>query len=258
MTDLRLLVARALPLALAGAALGGCTQETSGGLSVTVRLGPGEADATTCAQFDVQTIRATLGEGENAQVEEVACGDEILFADVTVGQWNLAVEAIDSEGFTVMDNGSEPERVEIAGGQVVEHTSQLTATPARIYVRWQVNLAKFPVQCDDPAVETKTFEVEAWDGIGTLLHSASFDCDAPADPEVGAGYHLVPDPDRLVRGNLISEVSVTVRNDAGDPLPPTPRFILDEPPGPGRILYLTVVCDDNACQSTGMPPFDEK
>ncbi|RMG93749.1 MAG: hypothetical protein D6705_17840 [Deltaproteobacteria bacterium] len=248
----------ALGLSALLAALPACNQETSGGLALTVQLGPSEADAATCSQFGVETIRATLGAGADALTEEVPCGDEILFSDVTVGRWDLVVEAVDGEGFVVMDNGAEPERVEVVAGSVLEHTSELTATPAKVYVRWQVNIGGFPSQCDDPAVETKTFTVEAWDDIGTLLHGHTFECDEPADPEVGSGYHLVPDPDRLIRGNLLREVSVTVADDAGDPLPPTPRFMLDAPPGPGRILYLTVLCDDNACQSTGTPPFDQK
>ncbi len=244
-----------LSLALLAA---GCAQDTSGGLALTVRLGPSEADAAGCAQFGVEQIRATLGEGENALEETVPCGDEILFSDVTVGRWNLTVEAIDAEGFTVMDNGTEPERVEIVGGSVLDYTSDLTATPAKIYVRWEVNLGGFPAQCDDPALEIATFDVEAWDDIGTRLHAHTFDCNAPVNLVVGSGYRDVPDPDRLIRGNLLKSVTVTVRNDAGDVLPPTPQFVLDAPPGPGRILYLTVLCDDNACQSTGNPPYDRK
>ncbi len=242
-----------LPLFLV-ALTAACTGDTTGGMTLNVRLGPDTANAATCSQFDVQEIRATLGDSEYEA--SGACGDDLVFSDVPAGRWDLAVEAIDSQGFTVLDNGADDERIEILAGSVIDHQSQLTATPAQVMVRWSVNLGGFQAQCSDPMVETDRFRVEAWDDIGGRLAEHTFNCDDPADAEEGASYRVVPDPDRAIKGNLLSEVSVTVLRADGTELAPIPRFMLDTPPGAGRKLFLTVSCDDNSCQSTGDAPFD--
>jgi hypothetical protein len=245
---------RALALTLLLAAPLGCSDPESGTLTVEYKLGSG--DPAICTDFDISGVRATLGEEEF--IEEAPCGDPILISGIPAGKWDLLVEAVAPDGTVVMDNEFAEERVEILAGSSTTVEPQLTATPARVYVRWSINLDSFPAQCSDPAVETAQFRVQTWDASQNLLAEETFPCDAPTDPDAGS-YRRLADPDRKIAGNQLDQINIEALDAAGAGLTPVPLFDLaGTPPGPGRAVYLTVECNDNACMSTGDAPFDTK
>jgi hypothetical protein len=232
-------------------ALAGCQGETSGGLTVTYRLGPG--GQTDCADFDIQTITGRIGaDGEEQAVD---CGQDLVFSDLDEGGRRVYVEATDSAGFVVMDNGDNGEKVTIRAGEVVEHEAALAATPVKVYVRWSIAVTGFPAQCTDSAVDTAAFSVTAWDDLPTILAEDSFACDAPTDEDV-ATYRRLPDPDRSIKGNSLAEVSIQPQDGGGGSVGSPARFTLATPPGPGRMVYLTVACEDNVCTAQGTDPWD--
>ncbi len=231
-----------------------CQNAESGTLTVEYQLGPSD-DASACQEFSVNRVRATLGDELDELTEEADCGDDIVFTGIDVGRWDLRVDALAADGTVVMDNEAEQARVEILGGAATTHKAQLTETPARVFVRWALSVNNFQADCAGPMVETAQFRVQAWDGAATVGEAETFDCLAPQDPEAPT-YARVQDPDRQIRGSLLTEVTITAMDAAGNDLVPTTRFIFDLELGPGRKVFLTVDCIDNMCMSTGEPPWD--
>jgi hypothetical protein len=208
-----------------------------------------------CEQFEVDEVEATLGDDDYREV--VGCGDEIVFPEVDAGVWDLLVEGKNADGLVVMDNDG-GERANVVAGNARTIETQLIATPVYVFVNWILEIdGTAGVQCSNSGNPFRQFEVVAWDQTASRLASHVFECAAPTDEGV---YRKVPDEDRALRGNLLQEVAVQAQDEDGNDVGPNSRFILDDPPGPGRELYLTLRCDleDELCVGEGEPPYDER
>lgn len=239
---------RLASLALALAAVSGCGTEP-GSLIIPFSIG---ASSVTCENVGVDTVRMVLTEiSEEGSADPVSyegeapCADgEVEFTGIAIGNYELEVKALASDGVTVFDNEA-PEslkKVEALEGQTVtSETVELTPTPAQIFVRW--DLGQF-VQCAN--VMTQQFEVALYadGGVTKLLTAEPIACDAPADAE---GYHLVPDPDRKIDGNRVDTIDVAPQTSSGDAVGSVVPFMGLTPPGYGRPIRLTLSCTGDAC-----------
>ena len=241
-----------LPLATFACTMAlGCGGPESGTLTVQYQLGPAAMD--DCEQYEVDEVEATLGDDEYVTV--VNCGDEVVFPEVEAGVWDLLVEGHNRDGLVVMDNDG-GERIEVVAGNARTVEAQLIATPVSVFVNWILEIDGTPgIQCSNPMNPFAEFEVVAWDQTAARLATHVFQCDAA--PDSGA-FRKVPDDSRSLRGNLLQEVSVQPNDADGNDVGSNGRFILPEPPGPGRDLYLTLRCDieDETCVAQGEPPYD--
>src|SRR5690349_19490371 len=102
----------------------------SGTLSVNYELGL----QGTCAGFGVETVKVTLDEGEYEEEEACDPANPILLTGVAAGNYDVLVEGIDAEGFTVMDNigGDDDDSVEVVGGSDKELDVTLGDSPAQV------------------------------------------------------------------------------------------------------------------------------
>jgi hypothetical protein len=252
--------ARALTITfLATASLGlgasaGCSEESPGSVRVSYVLGFSD----DCVEFGAVDVHGWLGERDDGIEDEQPCdpAGELFFPTVPAGNWTLRVEAQDALGITILDNGADLDsaRVKVPSGGEVELAAKLTATPVELNVRWNIQVGDFPAQCNDVEVRTATFRVTAWDADGAVLVAEDFACDAPTAP--GSRYQRLDDPDRLVRGSALRAVTVEPLDAAGEIVGTGPLRFEFDPPGAGRKKYFTVLCQDNACSVTGMPPYE--
>jgi hypothetical protein len=214
----------------------GCAnEEESGNLNVTYVLGSGVA----CDALDIETVKVTLG--NNSETESAPCNPDapIVLTSVKAGTQKIQVEAIDSEGFVVMDNVAAPtsdDKVEVLGGSSTDFEVQLSATPARIAFDWILSIDSVPDSCN--LVAPQFFDVTAFENTGSAtLLTHQFGCELPE-----AGFNVVPDPDRDINGADLDAVRVVVR-DADMQELDTLNYAFD-PPGPGRQLNFLISCND--------------
>jgi hypothetical protein len=230
-----------------GGADGTPDDSEAGDLTLGYQLG----DAlSTCDSENVETVRAALGDHET----DAPCGSDLFFSGIPAGTHSLLVEAIDHEGFVVMDSAEDAnaQQVEILPGASREITVELSSLPARLYLRWSLTIDGFVAACEDAGVATQLFEVEVWDANDNLLLVDTLDCNAPPDEAKGEAYRRIADPDRHLNGDSIVEVDVRPQTaegtDLGDPL-----WFTFDPPGRGRELEFTLTCEDNLCSGSGAP-----
>jgi hypothetical protein len=227
----------------------GCKDDTeTGSLTVDYQLGKA---SNTCESESVDTVRATLGDDDYD--EDSPCGSDVMFSGIPAGNYSLLVEAIDSDGFAVMDNvdDDDTQQVEVLGGSSRDVEAQLAAAPARLYIRWSLMVDNFQADCDD--VTTKNFDVEVWDDLDNLLLNDTLDCDEEKDEDRGEGYSRIKDPDRDIQGGSVVELDVQPQTAGGDPIGDDPVVFTFEPPGRGRELSFTLNCEDNVCTGSGEP-----
>lgn len=242
----------ALAVGLGLATLPGCADPDPGNLLVAPQLGPTD----DCEQFGVATVRARLDPSgdDEFEAQEAACGSDLLFERLPAGRYSLLVEGVDADGLTIMDNGGDPDSVRIsvpAGGEA-EIPALLTATPAKLHVRWRLFLSEgVPAQCTHPDLTIAAFRVAAWDAVGDRLMEAELECEEPPDDNLG--YHAIPDPDRLIRGTQVALVDVSPIDDRGDLVDGQSFDFQFEEPGPGRSLFFTVDCTLDACTQSTNP-----
>lgn len=241
--------------ALATLGLGGCTTDP-GSLVIPFSIG---AASVTCDGVGVDKVEMHLIEiSEEGSADpvtydaEAPCVDgQVEFSGIAVGNYELEVRALASDGVTVFDNEdpSSLKKVEALEGQTVTtETVELTPTPAQILVRWDLKQAGFSAQCAN--VMTQQFEVSLFtaDGVSKLLTAEPIACDAPAD--VAPGYHLVPDPDRKIDGTQVGTIQINPQDAMGNDIGTPIVFDMLTPPGRGRSVKVTVSCDDDVCVGT--------
>lgn len=231
-------------LVLATSALLGCNNgPNSGTLSVNYELGLGGA----CADFNVETVRVTLDEGEYEEEEACDPANPILLTGVAAGNYDVLVEGIDPENFTVMDNigGIEDDRVEVVGGSDKEHDVTLADSPAQVQVRWLKFVDGEPAEC--AFIATKYFEVSAYHGATPFFMPYQFDCSVPP------GYQTLPDEGRAIDGNTLDGVRIRVLDESEEQIGDDLIFNDFDPPGPGRVIKIDITCDgpENAPVCTG-------
>lgn len=205
----------------------------SGTLSVAYELGL----SGTCEQYDVVNVRVTLDEGKYEEEETCDPDSPILMTGVAAGNYDVLVEGIDAEGFTVMDNigGEADDKVEVIGGGDKEHEVVLANSPAQVQVRWLKFVNGEPAEC--AFIATKYFEVTAYHDATPFFPGHRFDCSVPP------GYQTLPDEGRAIDGNTLDGVRVRVLDENQDEIGDDLVFSGFDPPGPGRAVQIDITCD---------------
>ncbi len=245
--NLRPLVFPSTALLLATMALGGCKHDDGpGSLAVEFILGNDKA----CAEVDVENIRVALSRGDEVLYDETfACAEgPVLIQDITPQVYDMVVEGIDAEGYATFDNLGTPEgerKVEIFDGSLAEQSVDLTARPADVGVRWDFGVTN----CMGAGIDRfniRMFEV----GGANLLLEHEIDCEVTGEGE--GGYRWIPDPERVLNGNLLGEVGVVPLDATGTMVGGQVPFSF-EPVGAGHPVLLTIECNDTFCSGTGVP-----
>lgn len=261
----RFLRSALLPVLAVGAlALGstGCGEdEGPGNLTVKYRFGPN----VSCADVGVDFVEATLDGTDYSRL--VACDDsfEVTLEGIPAGRYTLTIqgqleEAIDGEAISVVDNLNLSEgerRVEVLGDTTVETDEfQLFEAPAALAVA--VNLGAF--SCSNAGIDK--FEILAYEagGFTDLILSSELPCEGDINmddslecpPNGCTGHRRVPDVDRELDGDLVGTVEVRPQDASGADVGDSLVFMFD-PPGPGRPIRLTAVCDTQGCTGSGSP-----
>lgn len=226
--------------ALASVGVSGCADEGPGSIVIPVKLGNNKS----CDEVGVLELRGQLERSGEIYEETVDCSvGEVRIADIPAQRYNLLVQGIAEDGTAIMDNLDEDDMVvEVLGdGQTVElNPVLLTDAPAQLRVGWDFGLSN----CASADIDE--FEVTAFETGGTsVLVSSSIACDAPTD---AGNLHLVPDPDRELKGNLVGEASIQPVDSSGADVGLAVDFAFD-PPGPGRPVDLILDCDESGCAS---------
>jgi len=227
-----------LGLVLVVAGLAGCADEGPGSIVIPVTLGNNKA----CDDVGVTQLRAQLDHGGEMYEETVDCSvGEVRISDVSPQRYDLLVQGLASDGVAIMDNlDNDDRKVEVLGdGQTnVIASVLLTDAPAQLRVGWDFGLSN----CASAGIQE--FEIRAFESGGSnLLVTGSIDCEAATD---AGNLHLVPDPDRELKGNLVGEASVQPLDKSGATVGNAIAFVFD-PPGPGRPVDLILECDETGC-----------
>lgn len=236
-------VALSIVALAASLSLGGCKDDPGpGDLRVPYRLG----NDLSCSSQEVESIRITLNPGAEDIVAEAACGGgEVLVDRVDPGRYFMLVEAIDAEGFAVMDNALDVElpRVEVLGDSEVEAPTQtLSTTPVGLEIA--VDFAASSCTASGIA----EFEVTTFDDSETeVLLSATLPCD-----DAIAGYRKIEDPDRDLRPGTFGAVRVQALD--GDGAEVGAAIVQTfTPPKAGRTIKLLLEdCDATGCPSSSL------
>ncbi|HET6584085.1 MAG TPA: hypothetical protein VFG69_11565 [Nannocystaceae bacterium] len=206
---------------------------TDGSLSVEYALGLNG----TCEQFSVQTIRVTLDEGKYEEEEACDPASPVVFTGVAAGNYDVLVEGIDAEGFTVMDNiggDTKDDKVEVVGGSDVTHDVRLGESPAQVQVRWLKFVEGEPSEC--AFIATKYFAVSAYHGATSFFAPHEFGCSVPP------GYQTLPDEGRVIDGETLDGVLVQVLDESHEQIGDDLVFNFT-PPGAGRAVQIDITCD---------------
>lgn len=222
-----------------------CGNEDPDG-TVTVRYSLGVANM--CETLGVQTVRVDIGDGTETAEDDCDPNSAIVMDSVKAGNYPLLVTGIDSMGITVMDNIDQPtedDTVEVVGGSSREVEASLAATPAKIGVKLNKFLNGDPAECS--FLTTASFQVTAYQNGGTsVLLSETFECTQPP------GFAPMIDENRDLDGQDLDAIAVRLLDDGGDEL--TEVTFEFDPPGPGRVVELTLNCDEVAgavtCEGT--------
>lgn len=230
----------ALPLSLTALALTACgNTDEPAQMTVPYQLG----NNLDCDAVGVSQIVGTL-DGDVYE-ERVDCGEDLVFDSVDAGRYTLKVEAETEEGLVVLDNGATPAadrtfEVLGTGTEVTVPRQTLTNSPVELQVRWDFDFTS----CGGTGIEA--FRITAFDDAGTgILLTDELACEAN-------GYQSVDDPDRELAGNVFGQVSIEPVDSSNESIGDPVSFAF-EPPGAGRIIRLSMVCDDLGCSGTGMP-----
>lgn len=234
--------------ALAFVALLGCkNQDGPGDLSVDFVLGNNKS----CAEVGVENVIVTLSRSDEVLYMQTGrCEDgPVLLEDVTPNNYDVLVEGLDSSLYVVFDNLDMPageRKVEVFEDSLKEFSVDMLARPADLMVRWDFEFSS----CSQSGIDR--FEVRAFEAGGaTLMLEGEIDCEVEPDPDVAGGYHLFPDPDRVLVGTQLGEVGV-VPVDASGTMVGEPVTFTFDPVGAGYPVRLTLSCTGTGCTGTGM------
>lgn len=208
--------------------------DESGSINVNYTLGA----ANMCETLGVLTVQADVGMGKAMESVDCDPSQPIVVAGLKAGHYALLVQAIDAEGFAVMDNQGDEDSLDVSvvGGASKDVNAELTATPAIVRLKATPLYEGQPAQCTFADLKLATFRVATYQNSGTNeLLTYDFGCDL--DP----GYNVVPDEDRQINGQNLDSVSIIALDDAGDEL--DRLTFMFEPPGPGRTVDFDVTCD---------------
>lgn len=229
----------------------GCNKDENkplGTLVVSFKLGSGQS----CSQADVTRIKATLDEDE--YVEEVDCSEqEVRFDAIKTGTYDLKVYGIDKDGFAVMDSlDMDPDKTEVSitEGSTVTVDVRLTSTPAKLKIRWKLDSDTYD---DWNSLGIESFEITAWneDGADVLLDTEIDRSKAADDKD---HYRIVADPDRELKGDDFGSVQVQPLDKNGTKVGSKPAAEFSfESPGAGRVVKISVTCDNSGCKGSGSP-----
>lgn len=224
----------------------GCREEEQSG-AVTVNYSLGFGAGLTCAEASVVTVRVSLGTSYSA---EAACdGTGVVALDnVSAQSYPLIVEGISADGVIVYDNGHAPENIEVPGSGTATADITLTSTPAQIQFSFNfLDEAGFPYAPQDtpPVAEINVIALQNTCSRPLLEHLFVYRrLEAVRDVEV-------PDPEREIIGEDVDCVVIELVDQSGAEFAPTwlptgttERF---EPPGPGRLITITLRCEERTC-----------
>ena len=247
------LVTNASTFAMLAAPLAGtaCNNAApTGPLIVPFEIGAG----VDCSVASVANVKVSLfdmpPDGDlSAEVDSltVPCSEaRAVFNNLPVDRYYITAEGIDGMDFTVVDNGASAETdlgEVLQGKESTANTVVMSPTPAQLWVRFALNLDDFQTMC--PSTPIANFKVTASksDGLAALL-TTSIACDAVPEPD---GYHHIPDPDRDLEGVSFNHVRIQALDDTGNVIGDL-KYMLDAPPGPGRIRKFTPVAN---CVASG-------
>lgn len=213
-------------------------KDSTGTLVVPFELGNGR----DCKDFDVEHVRGELDDGKYK--DEVRCEVGVVkFEHVPAGKYHVRLYGLDNDDVAIMDSLEDDDlKMEVLGDDttvIAGDPVTLTSAPANLYVRWTFGFGT----CKSASVDQ--FEVEVWRGDGSdlILHS-DLDCDDVSDDE--DHYHKVPDPKRALEGDEVCEATVTPVDKHNDEIGDPVEFDFD-PPGPGRDIKLSLLCNEDGC-----------
>lgn len=222
----------------------GCGPDQAGSGAVVVPFELG--NRRECASLGVQTVRGALD--DDFMFEEVDCDvGELRFDYVPKGAYRLSLFALDGEGYATMDSveaGSISVKVPGGGATVVvDPALQLTAAPAKLYLRWEFGFSS----CESASVDA--FEIMAWRADGSqLLLETNVPCEMPG--EGSSQYREIPDLERELAGDEFGEVSIQALDANGREVGEPASFVF-EAPGAGRPVRLSLSCDGSGCDGSG-------
>lgn len=238
---IRKIIISLLPL---GLWMMGCnnSDEEGGSLQLSYQLGSGK----DCDELDIKRVTAVLNDDEYR--EEVACDKkEIRFNDVEPGTYTLQLFGFDSDNDAVMD--SEPQediKITAAKTLTIDTPIRIVDAPARLKLRWDFEFS----DCKDSGLGGFRITAFTADGSDVLLtQSISCEFDSIDDD----GYHILPDPDRELKGNDFGEVSIQPLDSNDTELGEPIAFVFEESPGPGGVVKLSLECGDTGCTGSGEP-----
>ena len=238
--DLRLLCLFAFAAPLAG-----CAEDEGPGTLVVPFQFPAPF---TCADLDVDQVRVQLGDDDvGINSRDTCTSGEVRLVDVPAGRYEMLVEGLNTQNIAVTDNLADPREarlVEVLGdGATVTVSPEvvLTTAPAKL----EIAIDFLASSCTGSGITN--FDVRTSDdAAGSLLQY-----DLPCDDSV-EGFVAIPDPDRELRGNDFTSISVqpldASRTAVGLAVQQT-----FEPPGPGQTVRLLLRdCDSNGCPSSSL------
>ena len=242
-----------LSVILAAAAVPACNQaDPAGELVVPFEIGAG----IECSLKNVVDVKVTLLEiksGDAEDVEDVEvdsrsvpCGEgKAIFTDVPVGTYAIRVEGFDPDRFVVIDNVAkimngvveEPEVGEVLEGkEVTTEVITLSSTPAKLWVRYELNMDGFQTMCSQIKMTELAITAYKNSGADPLL-SVNLPCDAT--PNEAMQYHYLGDPERELDGSVFDYVRVQPRDATGNLTGADVKYPLAMVPGAGRTAKLT-------------------
>lgn len=237
-----------LAATLAFVALLGCkNQDGPGDLAVAFVLG----NDKTCEEVGVENVTVKLSRsGEDLYMQTAPCQDgSVLLESVDPNNYDVVVEGKDGFGMIVFDNLDTPageRKVEVFEDSLKEITVDLLARPAQLLVRWDFEFSS----CSQSGIDR--FRVRAFeDGGGTLMLEGEIDCEVEPDPDIPGGYHLFPDPDRVLVGTQLGEVGVAPLDASGTMVGEQVTFAFP-PVGAGYPVQITIECTGTGCTGSGM------
>lgn len=245
-------------LALTAVALPACGDDNpTGTLIVPFEIGVGVA----CSTLDVADVTVELwrtpedgGVAEMIETSSGACDDgKITFNSVAAGNYEIRARGDDPNGITVVDNEGRdtPDMGEVlAGAENTADIVNLSPTPAKVFVRWQLQQDNFQAMCSE--VSVAEFEVSVFENNGTKeLYQTKLACDAAKDSEQKS-YVRAADEARDIDGAELDTIKIAPLDAMGNAAGSPAIFTLAEPPGPGRTIRLTVTanCEGDTCDLT--------
>lgn len=252
---------------LAMSACGG--DDPPGSLIVPFEIGA--ALGNECTALNVADVTVELwsmppegAAGEKVDEENVPCSDtKATFTNVPPGRYELKVYGHDPESITVVDNAGKdmPDIAEVTSG--AENTADpvnLSATPARVLVRWPINMGN--KMCSGvPLNEIVVSIFKSSDA--SKLYEYAFPCDPMQSTEDGIsqddldnGYKLVIDMERKVKGSELDLIKIEPRDAMGNKIDDTTLSFKMTPPGHGRTIRLSAPanCSGTTCDLTCTAP----